>query len=45
MGDLDYVTIYIDAVLIIQKEDKSDESHFEKLAVILGQLQKYLKLT
>ena len=45
LGDLDYVTIYIDAVLIIQKEDKSDESHFEKLAVILGQLQKYLKLT
>ena len=32
----DYVTVYINDILIIQKEDEFDDSHLEKLAIILG---------
>ena len=31
LGDLEYVIAYIDYIFIIQKEDESDEFHFEKL--------------
>ena len=31
LGDLDYMAVYIDNILIIQKEDESDEFHLEKL--------------
>ena len=41
MDDLNYVTVYIDDVLIIQKEDESDEFHLEKIEVVLGQLEKW----
>ena len=37
LGDLNYVTVYIDDILIIQKED---ESHLEKIEVVLGRLEK-----
>ena len=40
LGNLDYVTVYIDNILIIQKQDESDESHFEKIEVVLGRLEK-----
>ena len=40
LGDLDYVTVYIDCILIIQKEDESDEFHLEKIEVVLGRLEK-----
>ena len=40
LGDLDYVTVYVDDILLIRKEDKSDESHLEKLSVVLGLLEK-----
>ena len=34
LGDLlDYVTVYIYDILIIEIEDESDESHLEKLAI------------
>ena len=36
LGNLDYVTVYIDYILIIQKDNKSDESHLEKPVVVLG---------
>ena len=39
LGDLDYVIVYIDDILIIQKEDKSNESHLEKLAIVLEHLK------
>ena len=40
LGDLEYVTVYIDDILIIQKEDESDESHLEKIEIVLGRLEK-----
>ena len=40
LGGLDYVTVYIDDLLIIQKEDEPDEFHLEKLGAVLGQLEK-----
>ena len=39
LGNLDYETVYIDGILIIQKEDESDESHLEKIEVVLGKLE------
>ena len=41
LGNLDYVTVYIDNILIIQKEDESDESHLEKIEIVLGRLEKW----
>ena len=38
--NLDYGTVYIDNILIIQKEDESDKFHLEKIEVVLGQLEK-----
>ena len=40
LGGLDYVTVYINDILIIQKEDELDESHLEKIEVVLGRLEK-----
>ena len=41
LGDLNYETVYIDDILIIQKEDKSDESHLEKLSFVLRWSEKH----
>ena len=41
LGNLDYVTVYIDNILINQKEDESDESHLENIEVVLGRLEKW----
>ena len=41
LGDLDYVTLYFDGILIIQKEDEPDESHLKMLSVVLGQLEQH----
>ena len=34
LGDLNYVTVYIDDIIIIQKEDESDESRLEKIEFV-----------
>ena len=38
---VDYVTVYIDDILITQKEDKLDEFHLEKLATVLEWLKNH----
>ena len=40
MGDSDYVLIYIDNVLCLQKEGKSADDHLERLDMILSCLEK-----
>ena len=40
LENLDYVTVYIDDILTIQKEEESDESHLEKLAAVLRKVEK-----
>ena len=40
LGGFDYVNVYINNILVIQKEDESDESHLEKIEVALGRLEK-----
>ena len=40
LDNLDYMTVYIDDILIIHKEDELDESHLGKIEVVLGQLEK-----
>ena len=43
LWDLDYVTpVYVDGILIIQKEDKLDESHLETLAIVLGRQKTWI---
>ena len=31
LGDLDYISIYIDEILILQREDEPDEEHLRKI--------------
>ena len=40
LGDLDYVLVYIDNILIIQREGKSEADHLEKVETVLHRLQK-----
>ena len=42
LGGLYYVTVYIDDILVIQKEDKLDESHLETLAIVLGRQKTWI---
>ena len=39
LGDLDYVSVYIDDILILLKEDEPDEEHLRKIETVLGHLQ------
>ena len=41
LGDLDYVSVYIDDILILQKEDEPDEEHLSRRSkqTVLGRLQ------
>ena len=41
LGGFDYVNVYINNILVIQKEDESDESHLENIEVVLGRLEKW----
>ena len=38
-GDLEYVIVYIDDILILQQEDESDEDHLKKIETVLGRLE------
>ena len=40
LGDLDYVLIYINNVLCLQKEGKSEDDHLKKIDTILSCLEK-----
>ena len=37
--DLEYVIVYIDNILILQREDESDEDHLKKIETVLGRLE------
>ena len=39
LGDLEYVLIYIDDVLILQHEDETEADHLQKLETVLQQLE------
>ena len=39
LGNLDYVSVYIDNILILLKEDEPDEEHLWKIETVLGRLQ------
>lgn len=39
LGDLDYVLVYIDDILIIQREGESEEDHLRKVETVLTRLQ------
>ena len=39
LGDLDYVIIYIDDVICLQKEGESEEDHLEKLETVMRRLK------
>ena len=35
LGDLDYVLVYIDDILILQREGETEEDHLQKLDTVL----------
>ena len=39
LGDLDYVLVYIDDILIIQREGESEQDHLNKIETVLERLQ------
>ena len=39
LADLEYVLVYIDDILIVQREDESKEDHLAKIEVVLQRLQ------
>jgi hypothetical protein len=39
LGDLDYVLVYIDNILIIQRENETEQDHLDKVEIVLQQLQ------
>ena len=39
LGDLDYVLVYIDDILIIQREGETEQDHLNKIEVVLQRLQ------
>ena len=39
LGDLDYVLVYIDDILIIQREGESESDHLQKVETVLTRLQ------
>lgn len=40
LGDLPYVLVYIDDILILNKKDESEDDHIEKIAVVLNRLER-----
>jgi hypothetical protein len=40
LGDLPYVLVYIDDILILNKKDESEDDHLEKIAVVLDRLER-----
>ena len=38
LGNLDYILIYIDDILVLQCHGKSEKDHLKKLEVVLKQL-------
>ena len=39
LGDLDYVLVYIDDILILQREGETEEDHLRKLETVLSRLE------
>ena len=39
LGDLDYVLVYIDDILILQREGETEEDHLSKLETVLSRLE------
>ena len=37
--DLDYVLVYIDNILILQREDETENNHLEKITTVLQRLE------
>ena len=37
--DLDYVLVYIDDILILQREDETENDHLEKITTVLQRLE------
>jgi hypothetical protein len=35
LGDLDYVLVYIDDILIIQRENETEQDHLDKVKTVL----------
>ena len=40
LGDLPYVLVYIDDILILNKKHESEDDHIEKIAIVLGRLER-----
>ena len=40
LGNLDYLLVYIDEILILQREGETEEDHLRKLETVLSQLEK-----
>ena len=38
LGDLDYVLVYIDDILLLQRPGETEEDHLKKMPVVLKQL-------
>ena len=38
LGDLDYVLVYIDDILLLQRHGETEEDHLEKMETVLKQL-------
>ena len=38
LGDLDYVLVYIDNILLLQRHGETEEDHFKKMEIVLKQL-------
>lgn len=39
LGDLDFVLVYIDDILVIQRVGETEQDHLDKLEIVLQQLQ------
>ena len=40
LGDLDFVLVYIDDILIIQREGETADDHLRKIELVLSRLQR-----
>ena len=38
LGDLDYVLVYIDGILLLQRHDETEEDHLKKMEIVLKRL-------
>ena len=39
LGDLDYVLVYIDDILIMQREGETEDDHLAKIETVLSRLE------